>query len=66
MPQVKHVCVLLYLVMPQVRHAYLDLHIGVGLKGGTTCIWSFGCGFAYATTIRYTGFKLLSSLSIVS
>ena len=38
MPHVKHVCLLLPLVIPHVRHAYLGLYIGVSLKGRTTHI----------------------------
>ena len=49
---------LLVLVMLYVRYAHLGLHIGVGVKGRTTCIWYFGCSFAYATTMRCAGFKL--------
>ena len=51
-PNVRHLYVLLPLVMPYIRHAHLDLYITVSLKGRTTRIWSFGCGFACATTER--------------
>ena len=55
---VRHVCMLLPLVMPHVRHAHLGLHIAISLKVRTTRIWSFGCGFACATTMGCAGFKL--------
>ena len=42
----------------------LGLHIAVSSKGRTR-IWSFGCGFAYATTIRCAGFRLLFGTIIV-
>ena len=58
-PYVRHVCVLLPLVKPHLRHAHLVLHIAVSLKGRTTRIWSFGCGFACATTMGCSGFILL-------
>ena len=58
-PHVMHVCVLLPLVRPHVRHAHLGLNIAVSLKGRTTRIWSFGCGFACATTMGCAGFRLL-------
>ena len=57
-PHIRHMCVLLPLVMPHVRHAHLGLHIAVSLKGRTTLIWSFGCGFSSATTMGCTEFKL--------
>ena len=41
MPHVRHMCVLLPLLKPHVRHAYLGIHIAVSLKGRTTHIWSF-------------------------
>ena len=47
-----------YLVMPRVRHTRLGLHIAVNLKGRTTRIWSFGCGFTCATAMGCTGFRL--------
>ena len=50
-PHVRHVCMLLPLVRPHVRHAYLGLYTVVSLKGTTTRIWSFGCGFACATAM---------------
>ena len=64
MPHVRHVCVILFPVMPNVRHAHLGLHIVVSLKGRTTCIWSFNFGFAHATTVRDFGFKLSFSIII--
>ena len=62
---IRYVCVLLPLVMPHVRHAHLALHIAVSLKGRTTHIWTFGCGFAYSTTMTCTGFKLSFGIIIV-
>ena len=41
-----------------VRHARLGLHIAVSMQGRTTCIWSFGYGFACATTMGCAGFGL--------
>ena len=64
-PHVRHVCVLQPLVRPHVRHARLGLHIAVSLKGRTTCIWSFGCGFACATAMGCAGFRLLFGTVIV-
>ena len=58
-PHVRHVCVLLPLVRPHVRHARLGLYIAVSLKGRTTRIWSFSCGFACATEMGCAGFRLL-------
>ena len=58
-PHVRYVCVLLPLVRPHVRHARLDLHIAISLKGRTTCIWSFDCGFTCATAMGCAGFRLL-------
>ena len=66
MPRVKHVCVLLPLVRPHIRHAHLCLHIAVSLKGKTTHIWSFGYSFAYATAIGCIGFRLLLDTIIIS
>ena len=65
MPHVRHLCVLVPLVRPQKRHKYLGLHIVVSLKGRTTCIWSFGCGFACATIMGCAGFRLLLGIIIV-
>ena len=65
MPHVRHLYVLLPLVMPHVRHARLGLYIAVSLKGRTTHIWSFGCGFACGTAIGYAGFRLLFGTIIV-
>ena len=56
-PHVKHLCVILPLVMPHVKHAHLSLHIEVSLKVRITCTWSFGCGFACATTMGCAGFS---------
>ena len=42
---------LLPLVVLHVRHAHLGLYIIVSLKVRITHIWSFGCGFTYATTM---------------
>ena len=58
-PHIRHVCVLLPLVRPHASYALLGLHIEVNLKGLTTCIWSFGCCFACATTMGCAGFGLL-------
>ena len=57
-PHVRHVCVLQPLVRPHVMHARLGLHIAVSLKGRTTRIWSFGCGFACTTAMGCAGFRL--------
>ena len=62
---IRYVCLLLPLVMLNVRHAYLGLHIVVSLKGRKTCIWSFGCGFACITTMGCAGFKLSFGMIIV-
>ena len=64
-PHVRHVCVLQPPIRPHVMHARLGLHIAVSLKGRTTCIWSFGCGFAYATAMGCAGFRLISGTAIV-
>ena len=58
MPHVRHVYVLQPLVRPHIRHAHLGLHIAVSLKGRTTRICSFGCGFAYTTAMACAGFRL--------
>ena len=58
MPHVRHAYVLLPLVMIHIKHMHLGLHIGVSLKGRTTNVCSFGCGFACATTIGCAGFEL--------
>ena len=58
MPHVRHVCILMPLVIPHVKHAHLSLHIGVTLEGRITRIWSFGCGFAFAATMGCAGLKL--------
>ena len=62
---VKHMCVLLPFVRPHVRHVRLGLHTAASLKGRTTCIWSFGCGFACATAMGCAGFRLLLDIIIV-
>ena len=64
-PHIRHVRVLLTLAIPHVRHTHLGLHIAVSLKGRTTYIWSFGCGFACATAMGYAGFRLLFGTIIV-
>ena len=64
-PHVRHVCVLQPLVRPHVMHARSGLHIAVSLKGRTTRIWSFSCGFTCATAMGYTGFRLLLDTSII-
>ena len=66
MPHVRHVYVLQPLVRPHVRHARLGLHIAVSFKGTTTCIWSFGCGFACATAMGCAGFRLSFVIIIAS
>ena len=57
-PHIGHLFVLLPHVMPHVRHGRLGLHIVVSLKGRTTHIWSFGCGFTCTTTRGCAEFKL--------
>ena len=47
-------------------HARLGLHIAVSLKGRTTRIWSFGRGFACATAMGCSGFRLSFGTIIVS
>ena len=64
-PHVRQVCVVQPLVRPHVMYARLGLHIVVSLKGKTTHIWSFGCGFACATAMGCAGFKLLFGTAIV-
>ena len=64
-PHLRHVYVLLPLVMPYVRHAHLNLHIAVSLKGRTTCIYSFDFGFACAIAMGCAGFRLLFNTIIV-
>ena len=54
-PNITHVCVILHFVIPHVRHIHLGLRIGVSLKGRTACIWSFGCGFTFATITDVLG-----------
>ena len=49
---------LLSLTKPHVRYAHLGLYIAVSVKGRRPRIWSFGCGFACATTMGCAGFKL--------
>ena len=65
MPHVRYVCVLLPLVIYNIRHTHLGLHIWVSLKGRATCIWSFGYDFACAITMRYAGFKLSFGIIII-
>ena len=64
-PHKRHMYVLLPLVVPHIRHAYLGLHIVLSLKGITTRIWSFGCGFACTTTMGYAGFEVSFGVMIV-
>ena len=64
-PNVRLVCVLQPLVRPHVMCACLGLHTMVSLKGRTTCIWSFGCGFACTTAMGCAGFRLLFGTVIV-
>ena len=65
MPHIRYICVLKPLVMPHVKHMHLGLYIVISPKGRTTCIWSFHCVFAYATTMGYAGFKLSFGIIIV-
>ena len=65
MSHVRHVCVLLPFVRPNVRHTSLGLHIAVSLKGGTTKVYSFGCGLVCATAVGYAWFRLLFGVVIV-
>ena len=53
------------LVMPHIRHAHLGLYIGLSLKGRTSYIWSFGCGFVCATAMGCSEFKLSFGTTIV-
>ena len=46
-------------------HARLGLHIAVSLKGRTTPIWSFGCGYTCATAMGCAGLGLLFGTAIV-
>ena len=64
-PHVRYVCILLPLVRPHVRHVHLSLHIVVSLRGRTTCIWSFGYGFACATVMGCVRFRLFFGTIIV-
>ena len=64
-PYARHVYMLLPLELPHVKHTHLGLHITVSLKGGTTQIWCFGCGFSCRTTMGYVGFKLSFGIIIV-
>ena len=64
-PYVSHLYLLLPLIMPHVRHAHLGLHIAFSLKSRITFIWSFGCGFSCATTMRCAGFRLLFGIIII-
>ena len=57
-PHIRHVYVLLPFIKPYIRHEYLGLHKADSLKDRTTCIWSFGCGFACAIMIGGAGFRL--------
>ena len=63
---VRHMYVLQPLVRPHVMHVHLGLHIAVSLKGRTTRIWSFGCGFACDTAMGCARFALLLDTIIVS
>ena len=64
-PHVRHVCVLQPLVRPPVMHARLGLCIAVSLKGRTTSIWYFGCGFTCTTAMGCAGFRLIFGIVIV-
>ena len=65
MPHERHVCMLLPLVKPRVRHAHLSLHIAINLKVRTTHLWCFSCGFACDTTMGCGGFKLSFGIIIL-
>ena len=65
MPNVRHVCMLVPLVMPHIRSAHFGLHMAGSMKGRTTHIWSFGCGFACATAMGCAGFKLSFGIIII-
>ena len=56
---------LLYLIMPHIRHKHLGPHLGVRLKGRTAYIWPFGRFFADATAMLYAGFEPSFGISIV-
>ena len=58
--RVRHLCVLLPFIMP-----HLGLYMAVNLKGRSTHIWSFGCGFACATAMGCAWFRLLFDIIIV-
>ena len=62
---VRHVCMLLPLAMPYIRHAHLGLYIGISLKGRTTHIWYFSCSFACATTMGCAKFRLSFGTTIL-
>ena len=64
-PHIRHLYLLQPLVMPHIRLVHLGLHIAVILKGRTSQIWSFGCGFACATAMGCAGFGLLYGTIIV-
>ena len=65
MPHKRYVCVLLPLMIPCIRHVHLGLHIAVTLKGRTTHIWSFSCGFACAIAMVCARFELSFVIIIV-
>ena len=58
MPHERHMCMLLPIVMPYIKHAHLGSHKRVRLEGRTTPIWSFRCDFAYSITMGCAGFRL--------
>ena len=58
-------CGLLLLINLHVTYAHLGLHIAVSLKGRTTCIWCFGCGFTCDITMGCVGFRLSFGMIIV-
>ena len=58
MPYVRYMCMLLPLIVLNIRYTHLGLQTWATLKDIATCIWSFGCSFTCATTMRCAGFKL--------
>ena len=64
-PHIRHMCVLLPRVMPNVRHVHLGLNVWINLKGRITCIWSFGCDFAFAITMGCAALKLSFGIIII-
>ena len=65
MPYVMQVCMLLPLIILHLKHVHLGLQKAVSLKGRTTHICSFGCGFACATKMGCAGSELSFGIIIV-